>query len=138
MRRIGMFSKIVMRNACDSDSRRGLACDASARDAKSLARMWVERCEPLSPWRGGGWVSWYSRGQWGFVVFLWPGGGALPVGIPRPCPWFSRPPSLISVDRLRAAQAQRESGVKFRLGKYNLLSQCSLGCVARSSYNRNG
>ena len=36
-----------MRNACDSDSRCGLACDASARDAKSLA-MWVERCEPLS------------------------------------------------------------------------------------------
>ena len=35
-----------MRNACDSDSRCGLACDASARDAKSLA-MWVERCEPL-------------------------------------------------------------------------------------------
>ena len=33
-----------MRNACDSDSRCGLACDASARDAKSLA-MWVERCE---------------------------------------------------------------------------------------------
>ena len=36
-----------MQNACDSDSRCGLACDASARDAKSLA-MWVERCEPLS------------------------------------------------------------------------------------------
>ena len=36
-----------MRSACDSDSRCGLACDASARDAKSLA-MWVERCEPLS------------------------------------------------------------------------------------------
>ena len=36
-----------MRNACDSDSRCGLACDASARDAKSLA-MWVERCEPPS------------------------------------------------------------------------------------------
>ena len=36
-----------MRNACDSDSCCGLACDASARDAKSLA-MWVERCEPLS------------------------------------------------------------------------------------------
>ena len=36
-----------MRNACDSDSRCGLACDASARDAKSLA-MWVERCKPLS------------------------------------------------------------------------------------------
>ena len=35
-----------MRNACDSDSRCGLACDASARDAKSLA-MRVERCEPL-------------------------------------------------------------------------------------------
>ena len=35
-----------MRNACDSDSRCGLACDASTRDAKSLA-MWVERCEPL-------------------------------------------------------------------------------------------
>ena len=33
-----------MRNACDSDSRCGLACDASARDAKSLA-MWVERCK---------------------------------------------------------------------------------------------
>ena len=37
-----------MRNACDSDSRCGLACDASTRDAKSLA-MRVERCEPLSP-----------------------------------------------------------------------------------------
>ena len=36
-----------MRAACDSDSRCGLACDASTRDAKSLA-MWVERCEPLS------------------------------------------------------------------------------------------
>ena len=35
-----------MRNACDSDSRCGLACDASTRDAKSLA-MRVERCEPL-------------------------------------------------------------------------------------------
>ena len=35
-----------MRNACDSDSPCGLACDASARDAKSLA-MRVERCEPL-------------------------------------------------------------------------------------------
>ena len=35
-----------MRNACDSDSRFSLACDASARDAKSLA-MRVERCEPL-------------------------------------------------------------------------------------------
>ena len=33
-----------------SDSHCGLACDASARDAKSLA-MWVERCEPLR--RGG-------------------------------------------------------------------------------------
>ena len=37
-----------MRNACDSDSRCGLDCDVSARDAKSLA-MWVERCEPLRP-----------------------------------------------------------------------------------------
>ena len=36
-----------MRNACDSDSRCGLACDASARDAKSLV-MWVARCEALS------------------------------------------------------------------------------------------
>ena len=36
-----------MRNACDSDSRCGSACDASAPDAKSLA-MRVERCEPLS------------------------------------------------------------------------------------------
>ena len=37
-----------MRNACNSDSHCGLACDASARDVKSLA-MWVERCEPPSP-----------------------------------------------------------------------------------------
>ena len=36
-----------MRKACDSDSRCGLACDASTCDAKSLA-MCVERCEPLS------------------------------------------------------------------------------------------
>ena len=36
-----------MRNACDSDSRCGLACPTRARDAKSRA-MWVERCEPLS------------------------------------------------------------------------------------------
>ena len=36
------------RNACDSDSRCGLACDASTRDAKLLA-VWVERCEPLRP-----------------------------------------------------------------------------------------
>ena len=36
-----------MRNACDSDSGCGLACDASSSDAKSLA-MWVERSEPLS------------------------------------------------------------------------------------------
>ena len=35
-----------MRNACDSDSRCGLACDVSTRDANSLA-MWAERCEPL-------------------------------------------------------------------------------------------
>ena len=35
-----------MQNACDSDSCCGLACDASSRDAKSLA-MRVERCEPL-------------------------------------------------------------------------------------------
>ena len=35
-----------MRNAWDSDSRCGLACDASTRDAKSLV-LWVERCEPL-------------------------------------------------------------------------------------------
>ena len=34
-------------NACDSDSGCGLACDATARDSKSLA-MRVERCEPLS------------------------------------------------------------------------------------------
>ena len=38
-----------MRNACDSDSRCGLVCDASTCDSKSLA-MWVERCRPLSPW----------------------------------------------------------------------------------------
>ena len=50
----------AMRSACDSDSRCGLACDASARDANSLV-MWVERCEPLrcgrfgqGPLNGGG------------------------------------------------------------------------------------
>ena len=31
----------------DSDSRCGLGCNASARNAKPLA-MWVERCKPLS------------------------------------------------------------------------------------------
>ena len=36
-----------MRNACDSDPRCGLACDVSARDAKSLAMPRVEQCEPL-------------------------------------------------------------------------------------------
>ena len=47
MRKIGVFfSDRAMRNACDSDSRCGLACDASARDAKSLA-IRVERREPL-------------------------------------------------------------------------------------------
>ena len=34
-----------MRNFRVTDSRCGLACNASAHDAKSLA-MWVERCEP--------------------------------------------------------------------------------------------
>ena len=43
----GVFQDRAMRNACDSDSRCGLACDASARDAKSLA-IRVERCKPLS------------------------------------------------------------------------------------------
>ena len=42
----GVFKDRAMRNACGSDSRCGLACDASARDAKSLA-IRVERCEPL-------------------------------------------------------------------------------------------
>ena len=44
----GVFQDRAMRNACDSDSRCGLACDASTRGAKSLA-MWVEQCEPLRP-----------------------------------------------------------------------------------------
>ena len=39
------FEDRAMRDACDSASRRGLACDASACNAKSLA-MRVERCEP--------------------------------------------------------------------------------------------
>ena len=39
---------------------------------------------------------------------------------------------------LRAAQAQRESGLKFSPGKSKSSSRWSLGCVARSSYNRNG
>ena len=38
----------AMRNVCGSDSRCGLACDATACDAKSLA-IRVERCEPLRP-----------------------------------------------------------------------------------------
>ena len=42
-----VFKGRAMRNACDSDSRCGLACDASTRDATSLA-MRVERCQPLS------------------------------------------------------------------------------------------
>ena len=42
----GVSQDRAMRNACDSDSRCGWACDASTRDAKSLA-IWVERCEPL-------------------------------------------------------------------------------------------
>ena len=42
-----VFYDRAMRNACDSDSRCGLACDASACDAKLLA-IRVERCEPLS------------------------------------------------------------------------------------------
>ena len=38
---------------------------------------------------------------------------------------------------LRAAQAQRESGVNFSLGKSKSSSRWSLDCVARSSCNRN-
>ena len=47
MRNIGAQFNIAMRNAYDSVSRCGLACDGSAREAKSLA-MRVERCEPVS------------------------------------------------------------------------------------------
>ena len=36
----------AMQNACDSDFRCDLACDASVGETKSLAK-WVERCEPL-------------------------------------------------------------------------------------------
>ena len=39
---------------------------------------------------------------------------------------------------VRASQAQRESGVNFSSGKCKSVSRCSLGCVARSSYNRKG
>ena len=53
-----VFYDIAMRNTCDSDSRCGLACDASARDATSLA-MQVERCEPLS---SGGWKTYRKFG----------------------------------------------------------------------------
>ena len=42
-----VFQYRAMQNACNPDSRCSLACDASARDAKSLV-MRVERCEPLS------------------------------------------------------------------------------------------
>ena len=42
-----LFQDRAMRSACDSDFGCGLACDANARDAKSLA-MRVERCEPQS------------------------------------------------------------------------------------------
>ena len=41
-----VFWDRAMWDACDSDSRCGLACDASACDAKSLA-TWVEQCKPL-------------------------------------------------------------------------------------------
>ena len=43
-----VFQHRAMRNACNSNSetRCGLTCDGSARDAKSLA-MLVERCEPI-------------------------------------------------------------------------------------------
>ena len=42
-----VFQHRAMGNACDSGCRCGLACDANAGDAKSLA-MLVKRCEPLS------------------------------------------------------------------------------------------
>ena len=43
-----------MRSACDSDSRCGLACDASARDAKSLAICGSSDASPLrrAPYNG--------------------------------------------------------------------------------------
>ena len=59
-----------MRNACDSYSRCGLACDASTCDAKSLA-MWVERCEPLSslPMHE---VTWGTTGFLGYAAYyIW-------------------------------------------------------------------
>ena len=51
-----VFGYRAMQNACDFDFCCGLACDASAGDAESLA-MLPERCEPLSQgcadnWRG--------------------------------------------------------------------------------------
>ena len=56
-------------------------------------------------------------------------------------PWASRMQCIvrkIGSQILRAAQAQTESGVNFCRGKSKSLSRCSLGCVARSSCNRNG
>ena len=38
-----------MRNACDSDSCCGLACDAESLAMPNPLAMWVERCEPLRP-----------------------------------------------------------------------------------------
>ena len=64
-----------MRNACNLDTHCGLACDASARDAKLLT-MWVERCEPLSLRIGSAERGWFHRGSLtnlpsrGFVVSM--------------------------------------------------------------------
>ena len=46
MRNVGVHFEIAMRNDCDSDSRCGLACDASARDAKSLAMCFDPNFDP--------------------------------------------------------------------------------------------
>ena len=81
----GVFLDRAMRNACDSDSRCGLACDASARDVKSLA-IRVERCEPLSPRLSGprssfGGVQNFSGGCVLWYVFL------PPYVLHPPIPW---------------------------------------------------
>ena len=50
----------------------------------------------------------------------------------------NRIPLKISQTHFCRLGGPKESGVNFSLGKSKSLSRCSLGCVARSSCNRNG
>ena len=54
------------------------------------------------------------------------------------CAWQADDGMMTHPPLIRAAQAQRESGVNFSPGKSKSSSRWSLDSVARSSYNRNG